>query len=125
MKLRIERNALRLRLTQREVAYFHDDKPVECVIRFPSGRALTYVLASSPDASELSVDYEGDSIRIVVPRALAIAWAGSSEITMEGPRDSGVDILIEKDFQCLHKSGDGDPDTYPNPFGGLRKRPAA
>jgi hypothetical protein len=47
MKLRIQNNVLRLRLTQKEVACLHDQKPVECASRFPSGRALGYVLVSS------------------------------------------------------------------------------
>jgi hypothetical protein len=125
MKLRIQANVLRLRLTQKEVADLHDHKFVECAIQFPSGRALSYLLASSPDAPEVSVDYEGDSIRIVVPRAAATAWAESTQVTIEGSRNSCVQVLIEKDFQCLHKPSEGDPDAYPNPLAAVKKRPAA
>lgn len=125
MKLRIEGNVLRLRLTQKDVACLHDQKLVECTIRFPSGRAFSYMLVSSPDLSEVSVDYEGDSIRIVVPRAVATAWAESSEVTIEGPRNSGVEILVEKDFQCLHKPEERDPDAYPNPLAIITTRSAA
>jgi hypothetical protein len=125
MKLRIQENLLRLRLTQKEVAVLHDHKVVECAIHFPSGRALSYLLASSPDAPEVSVDYEGDSIRIVVPRAAATAWAESTEVTIEGSRNSCVQILIEKDFQCLHKLSERDPDAYPNPLAAVKTRPAA
>jgi hypothetical protein len=125
MKLRIQGNLLRLRLTQNEVTRLHDHKVVECAIQFPSGRALSYLLANSPDAPEVAVDYEGDSIRIVVPRAVATAWAESTEVTIEGSRNSCVQILIEKDFQCLHKPGERDPDAYPNPLAPVKKRPAA
>ena len=59
MKLRIQGNLVRLRLTQQEVARLRDHKLVECAIRFQSGRAFSYLLASSPDAPEVSVDYEG------------------------------------------------------------------
>ena len=31
-----------------------------------------------------------------------------------GSEDLG--ILIEKDFQCLHKPGERDPDAYPHPL---------
>jgi hypothetical protein len=71
------------------------------------------------------VEYEGDSIRIVVPRATATAWAKSSEATIEGPRNSGVKILIEKDFQRLHKSEQPDPDAYPNPLAIVTTQSAA
>ncbi len=50
MKLRIQGNLMRLRLTQQEVARLRDHKLVECAIRFQSGRAFSYLLASSPDA---------------------------------------------------------------------------
>ncbi len=115
MKLRIQGNLMRLRLTQQEVARLRDHKLVECAIRFQSGRAFSYLLASSPDAPEVSVDYEGDSIRIVVPHAVAI----------EGSRHSCVQILIEKDFQCLHRTEEPDPDAYPHPLTPVKNRPAA
>jgi hypothetical protein len=116
MKLRIQGDLLRLRLTQKEVACRHDYGLVECVIRFPSGRAFGYSVASSPDAPEVVVDYEGDSIRVVLPRGVATAWAESSQVTIEGSRDLGVQILVEKDFQCLHKRAERDPEAYPHPL---------
>ena len=125
MKLRIQGNLLRLRLTQKEVTSLLDHGLVEFALRFQSGRALSYNLASSPYAPEVAVDYEGDSIRIVVPRAVATAWAESTEVTIEGSRNSCVQILIEKDLQCLHKPSERDPDAYPNPLAAVKKRPAA
>ena len=53
MKLRIQGNLLRLRLTQKEVARLHDQGLVESAIQFPPGRALSYSVASSPDAAEV------------------------------------------------------------------------
>src|SRR5438128_12089327 len=51
---------------------------VESAIRFSPGRALSYSVASSPDAAEVSANYERDSIRVVLPRAVANGWAESS-----------------------------------------------
>jgi hypothetical protein len=116
MKLRIQGNLLRLRLTQKEVAQLHESGLVENAIRFPPGRALTYSLASSPDADEIRVDYYCDSIRIVAPREVVTVWAESSQVTLEGSRHLQVQILVEKDFQCLHKPEERDPDGYPNPL---------
>lgn len=116
MKLRIQGNVLRLRLTRRDVACLHDHGVVESSIRFPQGRMLSYSVASSPDAAEVSVDYKGDSIGVVLPRAIETAWAESGQVTIEGSNNSGLRILVEKDFQCLHKSGPLDPDAYPNPL---------
>jgi hypothetical protein len=124
MKLRIQDNLLRLRLTQKEVTCLLDHGLVECAIRFPTGRALTYSVASLPYASEVSADYEGDSILVVFPRAAVTEWAGSSQVSIEGPRNSGVEILVEKDFQCLHKPSERDPDAYPNPLAAVTTRSA-
>ena len=125
MKLRIQGNLLRLRLTQNEVARLLDHGLVECAIRFPTGRELCYSVASLPHAAEVSVDYEGDSIFVVLPTAVVTQWAGNSQVSIEGPRNSGVEILVEKDFQCLHKPSERDPDAYPNPLAAVKKRSAA
>ena len=124
MKLRIQGNALRLRLTQKEVSCLHDHNLVESAIQFPSGRAFRYVLVSSSEASEVSADYDGVSIRVAVPRAVAISWAQSTEVTIYGP-GNGVGILIEKDFQCLHKTDEQNADAYPNPLASGMIRSAA
>jgi hypothetical protein len=124
MKLRIQGNLLRLRLTQKEVACLGDRGLVESAIRFSPGRALSYSVASSPDAAEVFANYEGDSIRVVLPGAVATAWAESSQVTVEGPRNLGVQIIVEKDFQCLHKPSERDPDAYPNPLAAVKKRSA-
>ena len=116
MKLRIQGDLLRLRLTQKEVAQLHESGLVENAIRFPPGRALTYSVASSPDADEISVDYYCDSLRVVLPREVVTVWAESDQVTLEGSRHLPVEILVEKDFQCLHKPEERDPDGYPNPL---------
>jgi hypothetical protein len=125
MKLRIQGNLLRFRLTQKEVACLRDDGLVESAIRFPAGRALNYCVASLPYATEISVDYEGDAIAVVLPRAVATTWAESSQVSIEGSRNAAVQILVEKDFQCLHKPGERDPDAYPHPEAAVKKRSAA
>jgi hypothetical protein len=79
---------------------------------------------ASPDAAEVFANYEGDSIRVVLPRAVATAWTESSRVTIEGSRNSGVQILVEKDFQCLHKPSERDPEAYPHPLAAVKKRSA-
>ena len=124
MKLRIQGNVLRLRLTQKDVACLHDRGVVESAIRFPLGRTLSYSVATSPDAAEVSVNYAGDCICVELPRSVETAWAESSQVTIEGPGNAAVQILVEKDFQCLHKPGHQDPDAYPNPFAAGIEQPA-
>jgi hypothetical protein len=119
MKLRIQDNALRLRLAQNEVTGLLDHGLVECAIRFPMGRELCYSVASLPDATEVSVDYLYDTIFVVLPSPVVTAWAGSRQVSIEGPRNSGVQILVEKDFQCLHKPSEREPAACPDPLTGV------
>jgi hypothetical protein len=125
MKLRIQGNKLRLRLTRKEVGCLRDHGLVERAIQFQPSRALRYSVASSPDAAEVCVNYEGDSICVVLPRAVANAWAESGQVSLEGSGSAGVQILVEKDFQCLHKPAERDPEAYPHPLAAVRKRSAA
>lgn len=115
MKLRIQDNSLRLRLTQKEVARLGDQGSVESAIRFSEDRVLRYSVLVSTDVQTVSVRYEGDSICVFLPMAMAKAWARTHEITIEA-LDSGVRLLVEKDFQCLHRMGGSDPDGYPHPL---------
>src|ERR1019366_3610136 len=50
MKLRIQGNSLRLRLTQKEVALVRDRGLVESLVEFAPGRSLVYLLEGSPNA---------------------------------------------------------------------------
>ena len=115
MKLRIQDNSLRLRLTQKEVARLGDRGSVESAIRFSENRVLRYSVSASASAEGVCVRYEGDSICVFLHRAMAKLWAGNNEITIEAS-DSGVHILVEKDFQCLHRSAASEPDNYPHPL---------
>jgi hypothetical protein len=116
MKLRIQGNSLRFRLTQTEVACLHDSGRVESAVRFPAGRELRYSIVSSPDAADVSVDYECDAICVLVPRAVAAAWVESSQVSIVGSCHPNIEVLIEKDFKCLHKPAERDPDAYPHPL---------
>ena len=110
-------NSLRLRLTQKEVAGLRERGLVECAIRFSADQSLRYSVVSSPDTAAVSVVYEGDSIGVLLPRAVANAWTDGDSVTIEGAA-AGVKILVEKDFQCLHNPAERDPEAYPNPLAG-------
>jgi len=116
MKLRIQGNSLRLRLTQKEVAQLHERGRVESSIEFAPGCALAYALEGSPHAASVTASFDGRSILVAVPKPLMTEWAGGDRVSIEGPSEASVQLLIEKDFQCLHKPGHQDPDAYPNPL---------
>lgn len=116
MKLRIQGNSLRLRLTRKEVAQLHDCGRVESSIEFAPGCSLAYALEGSPHATSVTASFDGRAILVAVPTPLITEWAEGDQVSIEGLPQAGVQLLIEKDFQCLHKPGHQDPDAYPNPL---------
>ena len=110
MKLRIEDNTLRLRLSPEEVTSFQQTGRLETVV--PLGPSVsdrfTYALQRDETATDSapSISYTSGRIVIRLPAAVADAWASSDEIgmrgTMEVSENELVHILIEKDLPCKH-----------------------
>jgi hypothetical protein len=114
MKLRIQDDSLRLRLTRREVLEVRESGRVEAVIHFPDGAALTYAVEVSPDSVTLSAELDESGIRVSCPPERVIAWADGDQVSMES--DEGLPhVLVEKDFECLHRPGERSGDGFPNP----------
>ena len=117
MKLRIDGDAIRFRLNRRDVETFARTGRAEASVHFP-GSTLRYVLESDDTAQAMTAEYEPGLIRVRVPAGLGAHWAGSDDVAMESEQ-AQLHILIEKDFQCLHKGEDArDPNAYPNPVAG-------
>lgn len=116
MKLRIQGNSLRLRLTRKEVAEVSGCGRVESRIEFAPGCALNYALEGSSGAAAVTSTYDGRAILVKVPLSMMRRWAESDQVSMEGASESNVHLLIEKDFQCLHKPDQIDLEAYPHPL---------
>jgi len=116
MKLRIQGNSLRLRLTRSEVAQLCRTGGVESTIEFTPESSLQYAVRCSPDAKLLTASFDGHSIVVLVPAAKAAQWANGNQVSIEGSHHDPVQLLVEKDFQCMHKPAHADPDAYPNPL---------
>jgi hypothetical protein len=120
MKLRIQGNSLRLRLSQSEVAQFSKTGFVEDSIQFAPGASFAYALESLSSLRSPQALYANGGLRIQVPGPDATDWVRTDRVGISGdqPLESGkrLSILIEKDFQCLHADDERDPDAYPNPL---------
>ena len=116
MKLRIQGNSLRLRVTQQEVARVRDGGHVESFIEFAPGRSLIYLLEGSPNAETMSATFDGHTIRVTISMHQMNAWVESDQVGIEARSQAGVQLLVEKDFQCLHRSVEQEPDAYPHPL---------
>jgi hypothetical protein len=120
MKLRIHENSLRLRLTQKEVAQFRRSGRVDAAISLAPGRVLSYSIESVPNATDVSADFDDRAIRVAIPTRIAIQWTDSHDVAIQASQRTGdglrLELLIEKDFQCLHRTAEQEPDAYPNPL---------
>lgn len=123
MKIRIQGNSLRLRLSQSEVAKFHETGQVTDGISFGAAPPvmLTYKLERS-DLPEMAANFSDNCICVYVPSEQAATWASSEqEVGMEhllrSPANGdSLRILIEKDFKCLaNRPGEDESDNFPNP----------
>ena len=120
MKLRIQGNSLRLRLSQSEVAQFSKTGFVEDSTQFAPDVRFAYSIESSSSLSTPLASYQDHWLRIQIPAAAAKDWFTTDRtgISAEQSIEEGkmLSILIEKDFQCLHGGEQRDPDAYPNPL---------
>jgi hypothetical protein len=119
MKLRIQDDAIRFRLTRSEVARLSDGGDVESTCRFPGGRALTYALTLA-ERPTIDARFDGDRIDVALPRTRTIAWARGDDVTLpnDAARRSGdaPRVLVEKDFTCVEpRDGEDQSDLFPNP----------
>lgn len=110
MKLRLEDNTLRLRLSPEEVRAFSQQGCIQTVVQLgPAVREqLVYALvrdAAATGAAPL-VAYESGQLTVRLPAALADAWTSTAEISLHGTSEVADNqllyILVEKDLGCKH-----------------------
>jgi hypothetical protein len=119
MKLRIQGDAIRLRLTRSEVEEITAGGSVENTLHFGSGTALAYGLRVTADC-EVSAEFADARLLVRLPRGLVDVWRRDEEVSIEAEQAIGAEkplkILIEKDFACLSPRDDEDQtDLFPNP----------
>ncbi len=129
MKLRIQRNSLRLRLSRTELSRLEREGLLEETIYFgPSSESqLTYALAWDRSVTRLEVQYSPQRVTVWLPRETAARWFHTSKVGIDGEVDLGargtLSVLVEKDFACLDRSPEENADTFPNPLAAIACRP--
>jgi hypothetical protein len=114
MKLRLHAGSLRLRLSQSEVARLHDTGEVHDAVVFAPGKELRYALETGPSV-EPTATFDDNRIRVVLPTRMAMQWIETDQTGIEASTGE-LQLLIEKDFKCLHREPGLDEDTFPNPL---------
>jgi hypothetical protein len=117
MKLRFQGNTLRLRLSQSDVTRFAESGRVEEQVIFAPGQTLGYVIESGAvnGADAIRASFDDGTIRVTIPSPVATHWIEGNEVGIEGSHGP-LHILVEKDFQCLHRDAPQDADAFPNPL---------
>lgn len=113
MKLRIRGNSVRLRLSQSEVELVALGAEVKEYVHFAENQ-FGYALRQEAIDS-IEARFENSSILIVLPYEQAKTWSTSDEIGISA-QVGELQVLIEKDFQCLISRGEEDKDAFPNPL---------
>jgi hypothetical protein len=113
MKLRLQGNSLRLRLTRSEVARLRDQGVVEEAAFFNSGGNLTYRIRDCEGTEPICADFGGGAISVLIPAETVRSWADGDAVGLYA-QDGALRIAVEKDFRCLTRVEE-EPDAYPHP----------
>jgi hypothetical protein len=115
MKLRFDKNSLRLRLKKSDIAKLRADSTVEEIISFPGG-FFCYRLISSAEETQVTSTAGHNTIEVIVPHSIALSWMDSEEVGIYGSvkadGNNSLSIIIEKDFPCKEQPGEDVSDTF-------------
>jgi hypothetical protein len=98
MKLRIQENAIRLRLSEKEIIQIQSKQSIVEKLSFGEASELIYSLGSSPSANSIGASFDGRTMQVLVPEKTLSAWAHSEEVSLQSDRSAKISVLIEKDF---------------------------
>ena len=114
MKLRLHAGSLRLRLSQSEVTRLHDTGEVHDAVVFTPGKELSYTLETGA-SDDTTASFDDGKITVCLPTRLAMQWIETDQIGIEASTGD-LKLLIEKDFECLHREPEAGEDSFPNPL---------
>jgi hypothetical protein len=121
MKLRINGNSLRLRVSRSELARFQSGQRIEETIHFNAApeAKLTYALEFALQPAPVKVRYGLNEVTVILSEARARIWGVEGEVGVYDTLDVGsagsLDVIVEKDFACVDRSDNENSDTFPNP----------
>lgn len=112
MKLRLQKNSVRLRLSEAEVSELASSGRVREAVPFGlgAGETLIYEICTDEAASEISVRLDRSRITVTVSAAAARSWASSGDVVLQSessdPRSTALRIVVEKDLGRRHPAGE-------------------
>jgi hypothetical protein len=118
MKLRINGNSIRLRLSKSDIAKLLAEAYLEERTSF--GREnFGYTLQSKSGIHTLSANFDQHKINVFIPKTFLKDWAVNDLVGFDAymhiSDTESLYILIEKDFKCLENTSEDQSDNYQNP----------
>lgn len=113
MKLRINNNSLRYRLTRSDVNKLAKEGYLEEQANF-AGNPLIYSLQLT-EGQEITASYIDNKITMSLSHKMVNELMDTDQVGFENT-DGGLHLLIEKDFVCLDEVAEDQSDNYPNPL---------
>lgn len=121
MKVRMKGNSLRLRIPRSELDKLVRDGRIEETIWLApeeNGRQ-TWAMEHSTSVKSASLRFAPPEIAAVFPTSEVERWAGGEEVGIYASIDLGprgvLELIVEKDFACMHGSAEENRDAFPNP----------
>jgi len=116
MKLRCTTDSIRIRIRRSELDTFVERGKVADSVHFPGGPVLQFSLEQA-SVDHLQANFTDGHIRVLIPEASAKKWSSTEQVGLETTLDnpeqqSGLHILLEKDFPCLHRTHEDKTDTF-------------
>ena len=131
MKLRIKGNSLRFRVARSELeTLLKDGRVEEAICLGPEEEShLSYALEHNVRTKSVTVRFDPPALSVALPTSEVERWVDSDRVGIYATLDLGprgtLDLIIEKDFACLHATDEENRDAFPNPNFGVTPSSAA
>ena len=112
MKLRIEGNSIRLRVKKSDLDKLKKDGMIGETVAFSDNLYFYYKLKTNPYSQEVQAEFLHNAIQVTIPLSIAKMWTETEQVGIEHKLDSGLSILIEKDFPCKTRHNEDINDTF-------------
>lgn len=96
MKLRLENNIVKIRLSPEEIAKLNLEKTISEKLQISKGNDFSYSVCIDNNIKSCTADFENNSLNVCVPSTIANKWIGSNKIGIKESIESefGEEILL-------------------------------
>jgi hypothetical protein len=117
MKIRIQGDSIRFRLTRTEVEALCAQGNFQEVTHL-KGQTFTYAVKRTEGAG-MKARFADNTITLYISQELIAGWDNNDRVGFEAEEQidgtTRLKLLLEKDFVCLDRRSEDQADHYPNP----------